>query len=65
MQSNQTKFYLGQAAEARAKLENATLQNVRDNLERCATAWDVLAARSGRSDRLREAEADRKLEQQA
>ncbi len=64
VQSNQTKFYLGQAAEARTKLETATLQNVRDNLERCAEAWDVLAVRSSRSDRLREAEADRKLEQQ-
>lgn len=63
MQSNQTKFYLSQAAEARAKLAAASLQNVRDNLERCAAAWDLLAARSGRSDKLRAAEADRKLEQ--
>jgi len=61
MQSNMTKFYLEQAAKARARSESEQLQNVRENLERCATAWDVLAARSKRSDQLRADEAERKL----
>lgn len=60
MQSNMTKFYQEQAAKARAKSEAEALQNVRENLDRCAAAWDVLAARSRRSDQLRADEAERK-----
>jgi len=60
MQSNATKFYLDQAAQARAKSESEQLQNVRENLDRCAAAWEMLAARSRRSDQLRADEAERK-----
>lgn len=60
MQSNMTKFYQEQAAKARAKSDSEGLQNVRENLDRCAAAWDVLAARSKRSDQLRADEAERK-----
>ena len=38
MQSNATKFYQDQAAQARAKCESEKLANVRDNLNRCADA---------------------------
>jgi hypothetical protein len=60
MQSNATKFYQDQAAQARAKCESEKLANVRDNLNRCADAWDKLALRSRRSDQLRADEAARK-----
>ncbi|HEY0629086.1 MAG TPA: hypothetical protein VGD23_07135 [Sphingomicrobium sp.] len=36
------------------------MQNVKDNHLRAAEAWDVLAARSDKSDRLRAEEALRK-----
>ena len=58
--SNSTLFYRAQADAARARSDEATLQNVKDNHLRAAEAWDVLAARSDKSDRLREQEALRK-----
>lgn len=58
--SNQTVFFRSQADLARARSEAAELDNVRDCHLRAAAAWDVLAARSDKSDRLREAEALRK-----
>lgn len=58
--SNQTEFYRLQAATARTRSAESDLQNVKDNLLRCAEAWDVLAARSDKADRLRAAEALRK-----
>ena len=63
MNSNQTLFYRAQAAEARARSEESRLQNVKENHLRAAEAWDVLAARSDKSDRLRAADALRKAEQ--
>lgn len=58
--SNSTLFYRAQADAARARSDEASLQNVKDNHLRAAEAWDVLAARSDKSDRLREQEALRK-----
>lgn len=58
--SNTTLFYRSQADAARARSDEATLQNVKDNHLRAAAAWDVLAARSDKSDRLRAEEALRK-----
>ena len=45
---------------AKARSDEAALQNVKDNQLRAAEAWDALAARSRKSDRLRVAEAERK-----
>jgi hypothetical protein len=58
--SNSTLFYRAQADAARARSDEATLQNVKDNHLRAAEAWDILAARSDKSDRLRAEEALRK-----
>ena len=63
MSSTQTGFYQSQADEARARSEAASLQNVKDGHLRAAAAWDLLAARSRKSDLLRTAEAARKAEQ--
>ena len=61
-QSNQSSFYIARADEERSKADAAGLANVRDNHLRAAAAWDLLAARSVRSDRLREEEERRKSE---
>jgi len=60
--SQQTDFYQAQADEARARSDAATLQNVKENQLRSAEAWDALAARSRKSDKMRAAEALRKSE---
>lgn len=62
MTSNMTLFYQAQADAARARSDEATLQNVKDNQLRAAAAWDALAVRSEKSDQLRAAEALRKVE---
>ena len=62
MSSHQTDFYQAQADEARARSDAASLQNVKDSQLRAAEAWEVLAARSRKSDRLRVDEALRKAE---
>jgi hypothetical protein len=61
--SQQTDFYEAQANQARARSDAASLQNVKDSQLRAAEAWDALAARSRKSDRLRIIEAIRKAEQ--
>ena len=63
MTSNMTLFYQSQADAARARCDQATLQNVKHNQLRAAAAWDALAARSEKSDQLRAAEAVRKAAQ--
>ncbi len=56
--SQQLDFYLARAAEARTDADAATLDNVRDRCLRAAAAWDNMAARAARSERMRaEAEA--------
>jgi hypothetical protein len=60
--SNQTNFYRERAAEARARCDETQLSNVKESHIRSATAWEMLAARSEKSDRLREAELIRKAE---
>jgi hypothetical protein len=60
--SQQSTFYLARAAEERAKSQASSLANVRDGHLRAAAAWDALAARSVKADRMREAEELRKAE---
>lgn len=62
--SQQLDFYLARAAEARADADAATLDNVRDRCLRAAAAWDDMAARAARSERMR-AEADAKKAEMA
>jgi hypothetical protein len=51
--SNQHDFYLARAAEARADAEAATLDNVRDRCLRSEAAWSEMAARAGRTEKMR------------
>ena len=46
-------LYLQRAADARADADKADLDNVRDRCLRAATAWDVMAERAERTERLR------------
>jgi hypothetical protein len=63
--SNQTNFYRERAAEAWARHNETQLSNVKESHMRSATAWEMLAARSEKSDQLREAEIVRKAEMPA
>jgi hypothetical protein len=60
--SQQSTFYLARAADERQKSSESKLANVRENHLRAAAAWDALAARSVKADRMREAEEVRKAE---
>ena len=62
---SQTDFFEGQAEQARARSDAATLDNVKVCQLRAAEAWDALAARSRKSDQTRAAEALRKVNQLA
>ncbi|PWG02899.1 hypothetical protein [Sphingosinicella humi] len=62
--SQQLDFYLARAAEARTDADAATLDNVRDRCLRAAAAWDNMAARAARSERMR-AEAEAKKAEMA
>jgi hypothetical protein len=46
--------YLARAAEARAQADAATLDNVRDRCLRSEAAWNEMAARAERTERMRE-----------
>lgn len=61
--STHHEFYLERAAAARREAEAATLANVRDRCLRAAAAWDEMAARAARTERMRaETEARKALE---
>ena len=55
-------FFLARAAQARAEGEEATLDHVRERCQRSEAAWQALADKAKRSERLREEEAKRKAE---
>ncbi len=50
---NQLDFYLERAAAARREADAATLDNVRDRCLRAALAWDEMASRAARTERMR------------
>lgn len=50
---NQLDFYRERAAAARRDAEAATLQNVRERCLRAAVAWDEMADRAARTERMR------------
>ena len=60
--STQSTFYQARAAEERDKASGSNLDNVRDGHLRAAAAWDALAARSLKADRMRAEEELRKSE---
>ncbi len=61
--STHHEFYLERAAASRREAEAATLSNVRERCLRAAAAWDEMAARAARTERMRaETEAKKALE---
>jgi len=46
-------IFIGRAADARAEADAATLQNVKDRCLRAAAAWDEMAGRIERTERMR------------
>ena len=60
--STQSTFYQARASEEREKATGSNLDNVRDGHLRAAAAWDALAARSLKADRMRAEEELRKSE---
>ena len=60
--STQSTFYQARAAEERDKAMGSNLDNVREGHLRAAAAWDALAARSLKADRMRAEEEVRKSE---
>lgn len=51
--SAQQDFYLARASEARRDAEAATLDNVRERCLRSEAAWNEMAGRAGRTDKMR------------
>ena len=51
--STQSDFYNARAADARADADAATLDNVRDRCLRAAAAWEGMADRASRTDKMR------------
>lgn len=56
------QFFLARAEQARAEAEVATLEHVRERCRRSEAAWTALAERAERSERLKIAEAARKMD---
>lgn len=64
--STHHEFYLERAQAARRDAEAATLANVRERSLRAAAAWDAMAARAARTERMRaETEARKAMEAEA
>ena len=62
IRSSNLEFFLARAAQARAEGEEATLNHVRERCQRSEAAWQALADKARRSERLRQQEAERKAE---
>ena len=64
IRSSNLEFFRARAAQAAAEAYAATLDHVRERCRRSEAAWQALADRAERSDKLREAEAMRKAERE-
>jgi hypothetical protein len=60
IRSSNLQFFLARAAQARVEADSATLDHVRERCLRSEAAWQALADRAERSERMREQEALRK-----
>jgi hypothetical protein len=60
--SSNLQFFRSRAAEAHAAADAATLAHVRERCQRSEAAWEELAHKAERSERLREADAKRKAQ---
>ena len=65
VRSSNLDFFLARAEQARAEGQEATLDHVRERCQRSEAAWQALADKAKRSERLRQEEAKRKAEQVA
>lgn len=63
VRSSNLDFFLARVEQARVEGEAATLDHVRDRCRRSEAAWQALADKAQRSERLKEAEAKRKEDQ--
>jgi hypothetical protein len=62
IRNSNLEFFRARAAQAHAEAEAATLTHVRERCQRSEAAWQALADRAARSERLKEAERERKAE---
>jgi hypothetical protein len=62
IRNSNLEFFLARAAQARAEGDEATLTHVRERCQRSEAAWQALADKAKRSERLREEEARRRAE---
>ena len=62
IRSSNLDFFLARAAQARAEGEAATLACVRERCRRSEAAWQALADKAARSERMRVEEAKRKAD---
>ena len=62
IRSSNLQFFLARAEQAHAEAEAATLEHVRERCRRSEAAWQALADKAERSERLREEESRRKAE---
>ena len=62
IRNSNLEFFLARADQARAEADEATLDHVRERCLRSEAAWQALADKAQRTERMREAEAERKAE---
>ena len=63
IRSSNRDFFLARVEQMRAEGEAATLEHVRERCRRSEAAWQALADKVERSERMREADAKRKADQ--
>ena len=63
IRSSNVQFFLARVEQARAEGEQATLDQVRERCRRSEAAWQALANKAERSERLKAEEAARKAEE--
>lgn len=63
IRSTNLSFFLARAEQARVEGDAATLEHVRERCRRSEAAWQALADRAERSERMKAAETERKIEQ--
>ena len=65
VRSSNLQFFLARAEQARDEGDAATLEHVRERCRRSEAAWNALADKARRGERLREQEKERKAAQAA
>ena len=62
IRSSNLEFFLARAAQARDEGDAATLEHVRERCRRSEAAWQALADKARRSEKLRIEELERKAD---